>query len=152
MPTTNVPRKRQLSLRLTVVARRMRMQFDESIQGSPITRAHWTLIAVVARNPGTTQKFISQVLQISEAAAGRLIDKLSQEGLLRRESSLTDRRARHVYLTERAEPLLKEITLVAAVNEERSFAGINDSDLDTLERILQAIEANLEADKCTPQI
>ena len=144
-PTAQEPRnkKREISLKLAVVARRMRMRFDERVQRSGVTRAHWTLIAAAARLPGATQKSIAQVLQISEVSAGRLIDKLCTEGFLRREACSEDRRAYRVSPTDRAEPLLKEISAIAAAQEAMAFEGLTDSDLETLERILGVIEQNI---------
>jgi MarR family transcriptional regulator, transcriptional regulator for hemolysin len=120
----------------------MRMRFDEDVSKLGVTRAHWTLIAVVARYPGTTQKFVAQMLQISEVSAGRLIDKLCQEGLLRREASGADRRARSVYVTDRAKPLIEDISKVAIISENHAFAGMSDAELDELARMLAVVESN----------
>jgi MarR family transcriptional regulator, transcriptional regulator for hemolysin len=122
------------------------MHFDEAVSKKGITRAHWTLIAVVGRNPGATQKFVAQMLQISEVSAGRLIDKLCQEGLLRREASGADGRARNVYMTDKAKPLIDEITAVASVNEAHAFAGLSDKELDEFQRVLAVVERNLSGD------
>ena len=51
-----------------------------------VTRSQWTLIAVVARRPGLTQRVIAESLEIKEASAGRLIDKLCQDGMLIRQA------------------------------------------------------------------
>lgn len=138
--------KRDLSLKLAIVARRMRMHFDESVQRAGAPRAHWPLIAAVARIPGATQKSIAKALQISEVSAGRLIDKLCQENLLQRVAKSEDRRAYCVSLTDRAEPLLEEIDAIAAAYEARTFEGLSESDLETLQRILGVIERNVSGD------
>lgn len=122
------------------------MHFDEAVSKKGVTRAHWTLIAVVGRNPGTTQKFVAQMLQVSEVSAGRLIDKLCQEGLLRREASGADARARSVFITDKAKPLIDEIAAVATVMETHAFAGLSDEDLDEFQRILAVVERNLSGE------
>lgn len=119
------------------------MRFDEKVQRSGVPRAHWTLIAAVSRIPGATQKSIAQALQISEVSAGRLIDRLCHEGLLSREAKCDDRRAYCVSLTDRAKPLLEEISAIAAAHEARAFEGLSDSDLETLASILDIIEHNI---------
>ena len=125
----------------------MRMRFDEAVQRSGVTRAHWTLIAAAARIPGATQKTIAQALQISEVSAGRLIDKLCNEGLLKREPCSHDRRAYRVSTTARAKPLLKELSDIATAQEECAFDGLSQSDLETLERVLGVIYNNIETRK-----
>lgn len=140
---TSRNRKRELSLKLAILARRMRMHFDESVQRAGAPRAHWPLIAAVARIPGATQKSVAQVLQISEVSAGRLIDKLCQENLLQRTANSEDRRAYCVSLTDRAGPLLEEIDAIAAACEARAFEGLSEGDLEALQRILGVIERNI---------
>lgn len=137
--------KRDISLKLAVVARRMRMRFDEGVHRSGAPRAHWQLIAVVARLPGATQKSIAQALKISEVSAGRLIDKLCHEGLLERTAKCGDRRAYCVSLTDRARPLLDLIGTIAAEHEAQAFEGLSDQQLETLEHILTIIERNISA-------
>jgi MarR family transcriptional regulator for hemolysin len=84
----------------------MRNNFDRVLAEKNITRSQWGLIAVVARRPGATQRTIAEVLEMSEASAGRLIDRLCADGLLERRERDDDRRARAVYITAAAEPLL----------------------------------------------
>jgi MarR family transcriptional regulator, transcriptional regulator for hemolysin len=143
----NPERTQSLSIKLAVVARRLRMRFDESIQrGTGVTRAYWSVIAAASRIPGATQKSIARALQISEVSAGRLIDRLCSEGLLDRVASSEDRRAYSISTTERARPLLKEMSAVAAAQEERAFRGLTDADLAELERMLDIIGRNIGVD------
>src|ERR1700719_4159299 len=99
-------RKRSVALKLTVIARQLRVTFDQSVEQSGLTRAKWTLIAAVARNPGATQRMIAEALEVREITAGRLVDRLCDEGYLRREANPSDRRAYCLYLTAAAQPLL----------------------------------------------
>ena len=46
--------KRDIGLRLTVVARRLRNYFDREVARLSVTRSQWAMIAVVSRNPGST--------------------------------------------------------------------------------------------------
>jgi len=123
----------------------MRMRFDENVQKSGITRANWTVIAAVARIPGATQKSIADALQISEVSAGRLINRLCREGLLNRVASAADRRAYVITVTDKAQPLLHEMAVIAEAHEAQAFQGLGPAEMDMFERVLIAIEANLEA-------
>src|SRR5271156_2506512 len=55
-------RKRAAGVTLTVVARHLRQNFDQSADRSGLTRAKWTLIAAVAQTPGATQRIIAEAL------------------------------------------------------------------------------------------
>jgi MarR family transcriptional regulator for hemolysin len=128
---------------LTVVARQLRVSFDQSAERSGLTRAQWHMIAAVSRNPGVTQRTIAEALEVKEITAGRLIDRLCEEGYLKREEHPTDRRAYCVYLTAAAQPLLDKLDELAKVHETAIFAGFDSEDLEKLDKLLDAIAANL---------
>lgn len=120
----------------------MRSNFDREVAGHGITRSQWTMVTVVARHSGATQRVIAEALEMSEASAGRLIDRLCVDGLLERRSRDGDRRARAVYITPKAEPLLAKLNDIAAAAEQRIFAGMTDDQLEQLRSSLEQIYAN----------
>jgi len=126
-----------------VLARLLRSNFDRQVAGLNVTRSKWAMIAVVARNPGATQRHIAEALEMSEASAGRLIDRLCAEGLLERRERDDDRRARAVYLTPAAEPLLDQLATVAKASEERLFRGFSEEELDQLGDFLDRLYENV---------
>jgi MarR family transcriptional regulator for hemolysin len=139
--------RRELSLRLHIVARQMRTRFDQSVAELGVTRSQWTLIAVVARFPGATQRVIAQALDMAEAPAGRLVDKLCSEGLLIRKPREDDKRAYSVWLTDKAQPIIERLTGIAAENEAMAFAGFSDDQLVELGEFLAVIAGNVGAHK-----
>jgi MarR family transcriptional regulator for hemolysin len=138
-------RRRSLALKLSVIARQLRMSFDQSVERSGLTRAKWTLIAAVAGNPGATQRVIAQALEVSEITVGRLIDRLCDEGYLRRRENPADRRAYRVHLAAAAQPVLDKLDEVAKTHEAAMFAGFDSEDLERLDASLEAIARNLSA-------
>jgi MarR family transcriptional regulator for hemolysin len=128
---------------LTVIARQLRMTFDKSAERSGLTRAKWTLIAAVARNPGATQRTIAEALEVREITAGRLIDRLCNEGYLKRRENPSDRRAYCVYLTPAAQPLLDRLEEIAKSREAEIFAELEVEDLEKLDALLDVISRNL---------
>ncbi|MET0362698.1 MAG: MarR family transcriptional regulator [Sphingobium sp.] len=142
-------RKRDLSRKLIVVARYLRNRFDQSVAKIGVTRSQWTMIAVVSRKPGLTQRTIAEILEISEAAAGRLIDRLCAEGLLERKARSDDRRAYSVYLTEAAAPYVEKLSAIAQQNEEETFSGLNPDQLEQLEGLLTLVYCNVAAQKAS---
>lgn len=135
--------KRTIGLRLTVIARLLRNNFDRQVATHNVTRSQWAMIAVVSRQPGATQRMIAEMLEMSEASAGRLIDRLCADGLLERRERQDDRRARAVYLAEGAEPLLAKLAEIADLSEERMFQGFDDRELEQLQGYLERIYANV---------
>lgn len=86
---------------------------------------------------------IAEVLEMSEASAGRLIDRLCADGLLERRARDDDRRARAVYVTEAARPLLAKAAEVSQENSERIFQGLDQAQLEQLGQSLGVIYDNL---------
>jgi MarR family transcriptional regulator for hemolysin len=126
-----------------VVARQLRVTFDQSAEASGLTRAQWTLIATVARHPGATQRTIAEALEVREITAGRLIDRLCDEGYLKRDENPADRRAYCVYLTPTAQPVLDTLDELAKIHEAAIFAGFTPEDVEKLDALLDAIAGNL---------
>jgi len=135
--------RRNLALKFPVIARQIRSLFDYKIGKEGVTRSQWTMIAVVASNPGATQRTISEVLEISEASAGRLIDKLSQEGLLERRARANDRRAYSIHLTEEGENILGQLSRIGREMEELLFAGLSGPELQDLSHLVSRLYDNL---------
>lgn len=135
--------KRNIGLRLGIIARHLRHLFDRHVTSLGVTRSQWTMIVVVARHPGATQRMIAEALEMSEASAGRLVDRLCAEGLLRRQERDDDRRARAVYLTDKATPLLEQLGSVAKTYEESIFKGFSEDELaqfgDYLDRLYRNV-------------
>jgi MarR family transcriptional regulator for hemolysin len=138
-------RKRSVALKVTVIARQLRVTFDQSAEQSGLTRAQWTMIATVARNPGATQRIIAEALEVREITAGRLVDRLCKEGYLRRQENPGDRRAYCVYLTRAAQPLLDKLDELAKIHEAAIFAGFEARDVERLDAYLDVIARNLSS-------
>jgi len=136
-------KRRSVALKLTVVARQLRVSFDQAVEQSGLTRAKWNLIATVARNPGATQRMIAEALEVREITAGRLVDRLCDEGYLKRRENPKDRRAYSVYLTPAAQPLLDKLDELAKVHEAKIFDGLTADDLEKLDAYLDAIADNV---------
>lgn len=134
---------RNASLKLTVIARQLRAHFDQSVVRLGVTRSQWTVVAVVARHPGATQRSIADMLEIAEASAGRLIDRLCADGLLERRPKDDDRRAHAVFLTERGQTITAQLAGIARENEQVAFAGFDHGDLDRLNALLDMISGNI---------
>jgi len=125
--------KRAISIRLTVISRMLRRDFERHVEDINITRS--------------TQRSIAQILEMSEASAGRLIDRLCADGMLERREIDGDRRARAVYLTKAAKPLLEKLGEVAKAGEAQLFKGFSDTELDELLAYLDRIYANVSGIK-----
>ncbi len=128
---------------MTVIARQLRKQFDQDLEDFGVTRSQWTAIAVVARRPGATQRILAETLDMSEAAAGRLVDRLCADGLLARHPKEDDKRAYCVSLTEAALPILDRVSILATKLENHTFRGMRDDEVAQLSSLLDRLYENI---------
>jgi DNA-binding MarR family transcriptional regulator len=135
--------KRSITLKLFVLARQMRLGFDHGVARAGMTRAKWTLIVAVARNPGETQRVIATALEMSEVVTGRLIDRLCADGYLERRENPSDRRGYRVYLTAAARPVLDRLGEIAQCQEEAIFRGLSDENIAHLNELLDHLARNV---------
>ena len=140
-----VNRKRAISLKMTTLTRQMHKRFDQRVASTGITRSQWTMIAVISRHPGATQRQIAERLEVSEASAGRLIDRLLADGLLVRRPKEDDRRAHCIHLTDSALKMLETISAIAAEHENIIFEGFSPEDLERFDAYLDLLAANSAA-------
>jgi MarR family transcriptional regulator for hemolysin len=135
--------KRRVAVAIGAVARQVTRRFNLSVEKIGLTSAKWKLIAVVSRMPGVTQRTIAETLDVTEASAGRLIDRLCADGHLRRIANPHDRRAYRVYLTEAADPLLAQLEAIGRLHETEAFAGFSGEELAQLKDLLTRVLDNL---------
>jgi MarR family transcriptional regulator for hemolysin len=131
--------RRDIGLRLSVIARMMRQDFDRIVAEHGITRSQWSMIVVVARRPGATQRQVAEILDVSEASAGRLIDRLCADGLLERQEREDDRRARSVHITDKAKPILEKLSEIAREREDNVFGDFSEQELESFSLLLDKI-------------
>ena len=121
----------------------MRLGFDHGVSLTGMTRAKWTLIVAVARNPGETQRMIASALEMSEVVTGRFIDRLCADGYLERRENPNDRRGYRVYLTPAAKPVLDLLSEVAKGQEKTIFEGLSDDSVAQLDELLDHLARNV---------
>jgi MarR family transcriptional regulator, transcriptional regulator for hemolysin len=136
-------KRRSVSLKLAIVARRLRMKYDQRVEEGGLTRAQWSVLAVVSRRPGATQRTLANLLSVTDVTAGRMVDRLCADGYLERRENPEDRRAYRVYLTDKARPVLARLSKLSALFEEEVFAGFSDEDLARLDKLLGLMARNL---------
>ncbi len=134
--------RREIGLKMAVLARQMRQRFDERVEQMGVTRAKWVLIAAVAGNPGTTQREIAAKLEVSDVTAGRMIDRISADGLIERRENPQDRRAYRIFLTPAAQPVMAKLATAADAYEQEMFSCMDEAELETMNALLDKLSAH----------
>src|SRR3954467_12042 len=131
-------------------ARLMRRDFERRSKDTGLTRAQWAVLAYVARNEGSSQAALADMLDIEPITLVRLLDKLEVAGLVERRPDPTDRRVRRLHLTGATGPLLEQLQALAAEARETALAGLSDAERQQLTDLLMKVRTNLPGRELKP--
>jgi len=93
--------------------------FIRTLAAIDIRPAQYSVLVVIAANPGASQSQIAATLGIERARLARLLDKLEKRGLVDRLESPSDARSYTLRLTRDGNRTLKRAKTLAAVHEAR---------------------------------
>jgi len=79
--------------------------------------AQFSVLSIIDANPGINQLAIASALSIERAGLGRLVDRLEQQGFVRRSASSANRRYYVLDLTTAGAALLKRLRPIVAQSE-----------------------------------
>jgi DNA-binding MarR family transcriptional regulator len=99
----------------------------------------FTILVLVANNPGVTAKQLSQALVVTAPNITILIDKMSEKGLLERVRSETDRRAQNIHLTSAGDKLAKRALGVSRTMEQEVLRHLSEGERVMLLELLQKV-------------
>lgn len=135
--------RRTASVRITVLARLLRARFDEMVADLGVTRSQWGALVAVAQDEGIAQRGIAQKLEISDASAGRIVDRLVAENLVERRRQEQDRRVQAIHMTKAGHDITRELDRIAARAEEAAWRDFDLDEMTTMIALLDRLHANL---------
>jgi len=127
------------------IARLMRWNFDRRALNLELTRAQWGVLGNLTRCPGTHQKKLADLLEVTPITLARHIDRLEQSGWVRREDDAEDRRAKRLYLTDKGQEILGELQKVGLAVRQQALADVTDEEEAVLLKLLLRLRQNLSA-------
>lgn len=134
-----------LALLLHDAARLMKGEFERRTREYRLSLMQWRTLGALARSDGMSQTALATRVEASPMTMSDIIDRLESLGLVRREADPDDGRAKLIWITDQAKPIVKDIREIASQVYEKALAGIDPGDLEILTRSLQRITTNLEA-------
>src|SRR5712691_9467372 len=141
MPTKHI----DFGFRVARVSRRLRQAVDAELRTFGLTEATWRPLAYVGRlGGGVRQKELATALSIEGPSLVRLLDNLERRGLIERREDETDRRARGIHLTRAGRALAVRAAKAGGEVQARVLANVPPAELEACQRVLAAIERELE--------
>ncbi|MCX7355134.1 MAG: MarR family transcriptional regulator [Alphaproteobacteria bacterium] len=125
------------------VSRLLRIEYNRRVRHLGLTRSQWRVIVHLSRNEGSTQTFLADILEIENATLARLLDRLEADGWIERRPSPTDRRAKHLYLTEKPAAIIDAMSRISSQLQHDTLDGLAPNERERLIDTLLGIKRNL---------
>lgn len=132
-----------LAAMLADLLRLLRADFYQRTRSQALAPQLYRLLLTVHRRPGCRQVELASWLDLSPVTVGRMLDRLEQQGLVRRESHPTDRRATRIHVEAKALPLVKRLNELLVQAHGRALAGMSTAEQDALMAGLRRVHENL---------
>jgi MarR family transcriptional regulator for hemolysin len=134
---------REFAFTISDVARMLKTYADYKASQFGITRAQWVVLARLDRFEGLKQSELAEMLDLQPISLTRLLDRLSESGLIERRSDPNDRRAKRLFLTAAARPLLEQLGDLGEGLMETALAGVDRDNVERMVAQLATVKENL---------
>ncbi|SRR5581483_2509664 len=135
--------KREMAFLINDLARMLKTHVDQQARRYGMTRAQWAVLARLGRAEGLKQSDLAESLDIQPITLTRLVDRLCDNGLIERRSDPNDRRAKRLFLTPQARPLMERLAVLGEAIMDDVLAGISESDIGLMLSKLGQAKENL---------
>src|SRR3984893_5095051 len=136
-------RLRNFGFLLKDLSRRYVQGFAERARDISLTWPQCKVLVRLEKNEGVSQARLAELAEVDAMTMVRILDRMEADEVLERRPDPADRRARCLYLTPKAEPLLDQIWRMSEATRAGVFAGIGENERDVLMTVLERIHDNL---------
>jgi len=135
----------QFSESLFMAMHAWRIELDRRLRPLGFSHSRWLLLLHLSRNDGCTHRELALSMGIEAATLVRLVDHMEKEGLLKRCGSETDRRVKHLHLSEEGKKAVVNIRSYAVDLRKEVLAGLSQPEIKTALEVLNNIRSKLGA-------
>jgi MarR family transcriptional regulator, transcriptional regulator for hemolysin len=136
-------RLRNFGFLLKEVSRRYVNRFEVRAAEIPLNLAQAKALVRLEKNEGVSQARLAELAEVDPMTMVRILDRMEAEELLERRPDPGDRRARCLYLTAKAKPILNEIWRLSDEIRAEIFAGVRPQERDQFMRVLEHLYGNI---------
>jgi DNA-binding MarR family transcriptional regulator len=139
-PEDNVHRAicRQIKMVMSSLVRRV----DQHMQPLELTGMQWEPVMMLWLKRADTVAGLARVSQMGFASMSRMLDRLEEKDLLRRERSESDRRVVHLHLTTKGKKVANKIWPIVVEGMHVHLDGFKKEELAQLNDLLGRMLAN----------
>jgi MarR family transcriptional regulator for hemolysin len=136
-------RLRNFGFLLRDLSRRYVQRFEVRAREISLTLPQCKVLVRLDKNEGVSQARLAELAEVDAMTMVRILDRMEADGLLERRPDPADRRARCLYLTPKAKPLLDQIWRLSDATRAEVLAGVGKNERDVFMSVLERINDNL---------
>ncbi len=134
---------REIAFLINDVGRMLRTFADQEVRRFGMTRAQWAVMSRLERSEGLKQSELAELLDLQPITLTRLIDRLCENGMIERRADPKDRRAKRLFLTPAARPLMDRLDTLGEELMATVLGGIAPADTELMLAHLGGVRENL---------
>ncbi|MBI5889140.1 MAG: MarR family transcriptional regulator [Nitrosomonadales bacterium] len=133
----------QFTESMYLVTHAWRNELDRRLRPLGFSHSRWLLLLHLSRQDGCTHSELAQSMGIEAATLVRAVDHMERIGLLERCGSETDRRVKHLHLTEDGKTMVKKIRTYTDSLRKELLDGLDQDKVGTAVEVLNTIRNKL---------
>lgn len=136
----------RFSMALHHTTRIWRQAIDRRLKGLGVSQAGWLAIANIAKSKAALSQIeLANLLGVEGPSVVSLVDRLVKAELVERVPSETDRRIKHVVLTEAGQAIYAKVRTAADAYRKEMLAGFDKARVQAAAELLEELQAKVEA-------
>jgi MarR family transcriptional regulator, transcriptional regulator for hemolysin len=136
-------RLRNFGFLLKDVSRRYALRFEQHARELSLTLSQCKVLVRLEEHEGVSQARLAELTEVEPMTMVRILDRMEADGLLERRPDPADRRARCLYLTAKAKPLLEQIWRVSELTRSETLTGVSRAEREIFIDLLERVHANV---------
>lgn len=120
--------------------------FSKRLEGTGITRIQWIALYYIYESKNIYQRELSKCMYITDSSAGRLVDRLERDGLVRRVRSKKDKRRSYIELTEEGKINFEKVLPIGEKFNNNLTKNISNKELEIFNSVLNRMLLNVLED------
>lgn len=130
------------------VSQHIRYAFEARARSIGVTRPQYRVLLYLARHDGPTQSEIADALDVERITLGRMVDRMSEAGLIERRADPADRRVWRVHMLPAAEGMVEQLSRIGGAIEHEAMTHLTEAERLQLKQLLFKLRDGLKATRC----
>ena len=122
---------------LRFVSNHVSQAFTRKVEARGVTVAEWVLLRAMLEAGAVNPSQLAERLGMTRGAISKLIERVSQKGLVTRSAAGSDRRFQTVQLTAAGKKLVPVLARLADENDQEFFGHLTSAQKSQLQTLLQ---------------